>query len=99
MKMRLAWLVACVAVTMVAAGSTAVKAQPIYYPGASAVLPPYEILTIVRSVGLEPLGRPVRSGKPTACARSTRRARWFRSPFMRGWEESCGSPPSPAPPG
>jgi hypothetical protein len=44
-------------------------AQPVapYYPGAAnpgaaPALPPYEILTIVRSAGLEPLTRPVRSG-------------------------------------
>jgi hypothetical protein len=35
----------------------------VFYPAAPAVLPPHEILTIVRSVGLEPLGRPVRSGE------------------------------------
>jgi hypothetical protein len=31
------------------------------YPGAGA-LPPHEIVTIVRSTGLEPIGRPVRQG-------------------------------------
>lgn len=31
------------------------------YPGAGA-LPPHEIVTIVRSTGLEPLGRPTRQG-------------------------------------
>jgi hypothetical protein len=31
------------------------------YPGGGA-LPPYEIVTIVRSTGLEPIGRPVRQG-------------------------------------
>jgi hypothetical protein len=64
MRTRLAWLAACAAVTILAAGEpAAVTAQPVFYPGSPAVLPPYEILTIARSVGLEPLGRPVRSGE------------------------------------
>jgi hypothetical protein len=32
------------------------------YPGGGPALPPYEILTIVRSTGLEPLSRPLRQG-------------------------------------
>jgi hypothetical protein len=32
------------------------------YPGAGPALPPYEIVTIVRSTGLEPLSRPLRQG-------------------------------------
>jgi hypothetical protein len=48
---------------MLTASPISVVAQPVVYPGAPAVLPAYEILTIVRSVGLEPLGRPVRSGE------------------------------------
>jgi hypothetical protein len=35
---------------------------PGYYPGAYGGLPPYEVLAIVRSRGLEPLSRPRRQG-------------------------------------
>jgi len=35
---------------------------PGYYPGAYGGLPPYEVLAIVRSKGLEPLSRPRRQG-------------------------------------
>ena len=64
MKTRLACLAACAAAAMLVAGKSApVAAQPVFYPGSHAVLPPHEILTIVRSVGLEPLGRPLRSGE------------------------------------
>jgi hypothetical protein len=64
MKTRLAYLAACAAVALLVAGKPApLAAQPVFYPGSPAVLPPHEILTIVRSVGLEPLGRPLRSGE------------------------------------
>ena len=39
------------------------------YPGAGPALPPYEIVTIVRSTGLEPLSRPLRQG-PTYVLRA-----------------------------
>jgi hypothetical protein len=46
-------------------GSAAAWAQavpPGIYPDAGPALPPHEVITIVRSTGLEPLGRPVRRG-------------------------------------
>ena len=39
------------------------------YPGAGPALPAYEIITIVRSTGLEPLSRPLRQG-PTYVLRA-----------------------------
>jgi len=36
------------------------------YPGEGMILPPYEVAAIVRSTGLEPLGRPVRQGQAYA---------------------------------
>ena len=36
------------------------------YPGDGVILPPYEVAAIVRSTGLEPLGRPVRQGQAYA---------------------------------
>ena len=44
--------------------SASVSAQPASpnYPGPVAALPPHEILTSVRSTGLEPLSRPMRFG-------------------------------------
>jgi hypothetical protein len=46
-------------------GSSATFAQavpPGLYPDVGPALPPHEVITIVRSTGLEPLGRPVRRG-------------------------------------
>ena len=46
-------------------GSGAAFAQavpPGLYPDVGPALPPHEVITIVRSTGLEPLGRPVRRG-------------------------------------
>jgi hypothetical protein len=46
-------------------GSSAALAQavpPGLYPDVGPALPPHEVITIVRSTGLEPLGRPVRRG-------------------------------------
>jgi len=64
MKTRLACLAACAAAALLVAAKPApVAAQPVFYPASPAALPPHEILTIVRSVGLEPLGRPLRSGE------------------------------------
>jgi len=36
------------------------------YPGEGMILPPYEVAAIVRSTGLEPIGRPVRQGQAYA---------------------------------
>lgn len=54
---------------LAATGSDAVFAQPVLpaypgpvYPGEGMGVPPYEVVAIVRSTGLEPLGRPVRQG-------------------------------------
>jgi len=55
------------------AASPAGLAQPVpppypgtVYPGDGMILPPYEVAAIVRSTGLEPLGRPVRQGQAYA---------------------------------
>jgi hypothetical protein len=55
------------ALAFVAIGSGTVGAQPVppgYYPAPDdgAGLPPQEVAAIVRSTGLEPLGRPLRQG-------------------------------------
>jgi hypothetical protein len=64
MKTRLACLAACAAIALLVAGKPGgVAAQTVFYPASPAVLPPHEILTIVRSIGLEPLGRPLRAGE------------------------------------
>jgi len=55
------------------AASGAGLAQPVpppypgtVYPGDGMILPPYEVVAIVRSTGLEPLGRPIRQGQAYA---------------------------------
>jgi hypothetical protein len=64
MKTRLACLAGCAAIALLVAGKPGgVAAQTVFYPASPAVLPPHEILTIVRSIGLEPLGRPQRAGE------------------------------------
>ena len=63
MKQTLGLCAAVVALALI--GSAAAWAQPVppgLYPDAGPALPPHEIITIVRSTGLEPLGRPVRRG-------------------------------------
>jgi hypothetical protein len=79
------------------------------YPGSPGGLPPHEIVTIVRSTGLEPLGRPVRQG-PTYALRAVdpagrevhvlvdaRMGRILRVvPAVR---QGGMSPPTPIPPG
>ena len=60
--MKLALYVAALALSL--ASSAALRAQPVmqpFYPG-FAGLPPYEIVTIVRSAGLDSVSRPVRQG-------------------------------------
>lgn len=54
---------------LAAAGTDAALAQPVppgypgpIYPGEGIGVPPYEVVAIVSSAGLEPLGRPVRQG-------------------------------------
>ncbi|MGA7486586.1 MAG: hypothetical protein WBW74_06555, partial [Xanthobacteraceae bacterium] len=67
MKRKIALCAAALA--FVATGPGAALAQPVpppyggpVYPGPGLALPPHEVLTIVRSTGLEPLGRPLRQG-------------------------------------
>ena len=60
--MKIALYIAVLFMTIAAPG--ALRAQPVmqpYYPG-FAGLPPYEILAIVRSAGLDPVSRPARQG-------------------------------------
>jgi hypothetical protein len=59
---KIALYIAVLIMTITAPG--ALRAQPVmepYYPG-FAGLPPYEILAIVRSAGLDPVSRPARQG-------------------------------------
>ena len=65
MKHKIALCAGLVAALAVSGHALAQPAPPPAYPGAvypSAGLPPHEIVTIVRSTGLEPLGSPVRQG-------------------------------------
>jgi hypothetical protein len=60
--LKIALYIAVLIMTIAAPG--ALRAQPVmqpYYPG-FAGLPPYEILAIVRSAGLDPVSRPARQG-------------------------------------
>ena len=64
---KIALCVGVLALSLTASGSVSAQPTPTpYYPGAArpgtAVLPPYEILAILRSTGLEPLSRPWRHG-------------------------------------
>ena len=79
MKVRIALAAAAV---ILETGSGSVLAQPVPaypgvypapYPGAYPVLPPFEIVAIVRSKGFEPLGRPARQG-PTYWVRAANSA-------------------------
>jgi hypothetical protein len=70
-KQRVLLCASIVAFTL--AALSAGLAQPIpppypgtVYPGDGMILPPYEVAAIVRSTGLEPLGRPVRQGQAYA---------------------------------
>lgn len=65
MQHKIALCAGLVAALAVAGHALAQPAPPPVYPGTvypSAGLPPHEIVTIVRSAGLEPLGSPVRQG-------------------------------------
>ena len=65
MKHKIALCAGLVAALAVSGHALAQPAPPPAYPGAGypiAGLPPHEIVTIVRSTGLEPLGSPVRQG-------------------------------------
>ena len=64
---KIALCVGVLALSLTASGSASAQPAPTpYYPGAArpgtAVLPPYEILAILHSAGLEPLSRPWRHG-------------------------------------
>jgi hypothetical protein len=64
---KIALCVGVLALSLTALGSASAQpAPPPYYPGVArpitAVLPPYEILAILRTTGLEPLSRPWRHG-------------------------------------
>jgi hypothetical protein len=65
LKHKIALCAALVAALAVSGHALAQPAPPPAYPGAGypvAGLPPHEIVTIVRSTGLEPMGNPVRQG-------------------------------------
>lgn len=64
MQHRIVLGLSLLAVSFVASSATAQPVIPIYpvMPGYLAVLPPYEIVAAVRSLGLEPLSRPLRYG-------------------------------------
>ena len=71
MKQRVLLFASILAFPLVASGAG--LAQPVpypypdtVYPGDGVILPPYEVAAIVRSTGLEPLGRPVRQGQAYA---------------------------------
>ena len=72
MKQRIALCVGLVAIGLSASAQAQAQPVPPYYPGAAypgriypgagPALPPYEIVALVRSTGLEPLSRPMRQG-------------------------------------
>jgi hypothetical protein len=69
---KIALCAGLVAALAVAGHALAQPAPPPVYPGtvySGAGLPPHEIVTIVRSTGLEPMGSPVRQG-PTYALRA-----------------------------
>jgi hypothetical protein len=54
---------AALAFALIGGGAALAQAVPPgIYPDVGPALPPHEVITIVRSTGLEPLGRPVRRG-------------------------------------
>ena len=72
MQHKIALCAGLVAALAVAGHALAQPAPPPVYPGTvypGAGLPPHEIVTIVRSTGLEPMGSPVRQG-PTYALRA-----------------------------
>ena len=72
MQHKIALCAGLVAALAVAGHALAQPAPPPVYPGtvySGAGLPPHEIVTIVRSTGLEPMGSPVRQG-PTYALRA-----------------------------
>jgi hypothetical protein len=70
LKQRVLLCANIVAFTLAALPAALAQPVPPYpdtvYPGDGMILPPYEIAAIVRSTGLEPLGRPVRQGQAYA---------------------------------
>ena len=103
MKVRIALAAAAV---ILETGSGSVLAQPVPaypgvypapYPGAYPVLPPFEIVAIVRSKGFEPLGRPARQG-PTYWVRAAQfgRTRDAGHRGCKGWAHHPGHAHQPA---
>jgi hypothetical protein len=67
LKSKIACCAAALALSAMGGAPVLAQGIPSAYPGMvepgdGMALPPHEILTIVRSTGLEPLGRPVRQG-------------------------------------
>jgi hypothetical protein len=63
LKQTLGLCAAVFALALIGSGAAWAQAVPPgLYPDAGPALPPHEVITIVRSTGLEPLGRPVRRG-------------------------------------
>ncbi|MFL6823479.1 MAG: hypothetical protein ACJ8FA_13000 [Xanthobacteraceae bacterium] len=66
MKHRILFCASVAAFALLAAQPGLAQVVPPPYPGTmypgDGALPPYEIVTIVRSTGLDPIGRPVRQG-------------------------------------
>jgi hypothetical protein len=63
LKQTLGLCAAVFALALIGSGAALAQAVPPgLYPDAGPALPPHEVITIVRSTGLEPLGRPVRRG-------------------------------------
>jgi hypothetical protein len=60
LKQRVLLCASILAFTLMAARAGLTQSVP--PPGDGMILPPYEVAAIVRSTGLEPLGRPVRQG-------------------------------------
>ena len=63
MKQTFGRCAAIFALALIGSGAAFAQAVPPgLYPDVGPALPPHEVITIVRSTGLEPLGRPVRRG-------------------------------------
>jgi hypothetical protein len=54
--------VVCAAGALLLLSAVASPAEPIRHAQVDAALPPHEVLTIVRSAGFQPIGRPARDG-------------------------------------
>jgi hypothetical protein len=62
LKQKIALGAALLVLGLTASGGSLAQPVPPYYRGMGAPLPPDEIVTIVRSMGLDPIGRPARRG-------------------------------------